>query len=395
MKGFSRLRPAVCAFLLMAAMSTTTSAISFLNEPVAQDLGVGMGSFTLYYSMMVITGALSAPVVGQWLGKLGAGKLIVVSALWGLVCMNLFSVSRALWLFYLIGLAMGMLGSTALNLTANVILQTYYTTAEAAAMIGVVMAGSGLGSIGYSALMPGLLENLGWRWGYRILGLAWAGLLLLAFLILGRASPVSQEKTADPITEGMTRKEALRSPVLYLLLVTVLILDLGFGFAQHFPVLLSQQGNTPAQAGALMGFYSAVLTLGKILQGMLYGKFGVKKGSIPLYILYALGFLLLMHPSLGYPAFFCLGMGIGTLTTLVPVLAKTLFGQREYAGIYGIVSMAMAMGTFVATPCWGWLYDWTGSYRGGFPVMAVLLAAAFCLQSLALKLRFAGKTRGS
>lgn len=391
MKRISRLRPAVCAFVLMAGMSTTTSAISFLNEPVAQELGVGMGSFTLYYSMMVITGALSAPVVGQWLGKMGAGRLIVISALWGLVCMGLFSFSRALWLFYLTGLAMGMLGSTALNLTANVILQTYYTTAEAAAMIGVVMAGSGLGSIVYSALMPPLLGSFGWRWGYRILGLAWAGLLLLAFLILGKAVPVSQEKGERAALDGMTRREALRSPILYLLLATVLILDLGFGFVQHFPVLLTQQGNTPSQAGRLIGVYSAVLTVGKILQGMLYSKFGVKKGSIPLYILYILGFLLLMHPPLGYPAFFCLGMGIGTLTTLVPVLAKTLFGQREYGEIYGIVSMAMAIGTFVATPCWGWLYDRTGSYQGGFPVMAVLLAAAFCLQSLALKLRFSDK----
>ena len=51
MKQLTKLRPAIATFLMMIAVSTTSTAISFLNQPVANQLQVGMGSFTLYYSL--------------------------------------------------------------------------------------------------------------------------------------------------------------------------------------------------------------------------------------------------------------------------------------------------------------------------------------------------------
>ena len=164
------------------------------------------------------------------------------------------------------------------------------------------------------------------------------------------------------------------------------VLDLACGTGT-IACMLAEQGYTAAGAAAVISFFSAVLTVGKIGQGILYSKVGVKKGSIPMFFLYVLAFLLLCIPGMAYPAFFCLALGMGTLTTLVPLISKVIFGQREYAAIYSIVSMSMSIGTFVGTPCWGLLYDLTGSYRGGFLVMAALLAAAFLLQNLALKLR--------
>ena len=387
MKRIQKLRPAAAAFLLMFAMSTTTSGISFLNGPIGETLNVGMGTVTTYYSVMVAVSTLSVPVVGQLLGKLGARRMIGAAALWGAFCMGLFSLCRGMWMFYVCGALMGLLGSTAANLMANVVLQTYYTTTQAAGMIGIVMAGSGVGSVVFSTLVPAVLEAADWRMAYRALGVTWFGLLACAFLLVGKARPMEEKRETTAVSSGMTRKEALRSPVLYVLLADVLIMDLGFTLMQHFPMVLAEQGYTAAGAAAVISFFSAVLTVGKIGQGILYSKVGVKKGSIPMFFLYVLAFLLLCIPGMAYPAFFCLALGMGTLTTLVPLISKVIFGQREYAAIYSIVSMSMSIGTFVGTPCWGLLYDLTGSYRGGFLVMAALLAAAFLLQNLALKLR--------
>ena len=62
-------------------------------------------------------------------------------------------------------------------------------------------------------------------------------------------------------------------------------------------------------------------------------------------------------------------------------------GFLEYAGIYGIVAMSMSVGSFIATPVWGVVYDTAGSYRPGFLVMPVIIAGALVLQLAALRLQ--------
>lgn len=385
MRSTSKYRPAAASFLLMFALATVSTAMSFLNQPVAAELGVGLGSFTLYYSLMVAVGAFTAPIVGQLIGKLGVQKIILGAAVWSGLGLWLFSFSDSLWMFYVVGALMGILGSSAVNLTSNVVLQTYYTGTEAANFIGIVMAGSGVGSMVYSAVLPGILDNLGWRIAYRILGTAWIVNLLFTLVVLGKATPVESERSGHQSYSGMTRKEALHSPMLYLLLVSVIILTFGSGLIQHFPAVLSNQGYSSGKASAILSFYSAVLTIGKILQGILYGKLGIKKGGALTFSIFTAAFLLLMYGPLAYPAFLCLGIGMGILTTITPILAKQLFGQKEYAGIFGIISTGMSVGSFISTPVWGMLYDIMGSYNLGFAVMAVMIVVAYLCQMTALK----------
>ena len=349
MKQISKLRPAVAAFLLMMAVSTTSTGLSFMNQPVSTELRVGMGSFTLYYSLMVASGAFTAPFVGQMIHKMGIAKIVLSAAVWGLVCMFLFSVSHSLWLFYAVGILAGVLGSSAINLIANVALQTYYTTSEAASLIGIVMAGSGVGGMMYSAIIPSLLKNVGIAMTYRIIGIIWFAVLILAVLIMGKPQPAVSERSGKGGGDGMTRAEALKSPILYMMIGSVILLTCGTGLTQHWPSVIAEQGHNAAATGAIISFYSAVLTAGKIAQGILYGKAGIKKGAMVIYSLYIVGFILLLNPKFVYPAFFCIGMGFGILTTLVPLLSKTLFGQKEFAGIYSLITMSMSIGSFVAT----------------------------------------------
>ena len=386
MKQLTKLRPAIASFLMMMAVATTSTAISFLNQPVSTHLNVGMGSFTLYYSLMVAAGAITTPFAGQLIHKLGVARIVIATAVWGLVCMVLFSLSNALWMFYIVGILAGALGGSAITLIANVIVQTYYTTAEAASLIGIVMAGSGVGSIFYSAVIPVVLEKTGIGMTYRFIGIVWVALLLLSVVILGKAKPVEAQEGGIAGSGGMTRKEAMKSPMMYMMVISVLLLTCGTGLAQHWPAVLEEQGRDSVAIGVIISFYSAVLTVGKIAQGILYGKAGIKRGAIIVYALYIVGFVLLLN-SIVYPAFLCIGLGFGILTTLVPVLTKSLFGQKEYAGIYGIIAMAMSVGSFITTPVWGVVYDTAGSYRPGFLVMPVIIAAALVLQLAALHLR--------
>ena len=362
MSRIKALRPAIAGFLLMMAMALTTTALSFFVTPVCDSLGIGRGSFTIYYSLMTASGAVSTAFLGQYINKNGVRKILFISGIWVSAGLVLFSVSNQLWMFYAAAAAMGLFGTSCVNLSANVIVQTAYSGEQASGLLGIVMAGSGVGGMIVSMFIPSVIASMGWQFGYRLVGLLWFGLLMSAFLLIGKQQTShSVGHRATPV-DGMTRAEALKTPKLYLLMLVICIMSACCGIQQQIPSLLGGMGFETAQVSAMLSFFTAALAVGKILQGVLYSKVGIVKGSYIMVFIFAVSFLLLMNASIVYPALVALAFGMGVVTTLMPMIARFAFGPREFASIWSILATASSVGSFAATPLWGLVYDATGSY---------------------------------
>lgn len=371
--GFRSYRPAAAAFLLMMAMALTTTGLSFFVGPVCAALGLHRGSFTVYYSIMTAAGTLASPFLGQAIQRWGLRAVAAVSALWTAAGLLLFSFCSALWMFYLAGAVTGFFGTACVILCASVTVQTCYQGSAASRLTGLVMAGSGLGGMIVSFLLPGLIENRGWRWGYRVTALCWLVLGLCAVWLL---RGTKKSETAGECREaGMTRAEALRSGRLYLLILVIFLLSAASGVQQQLPAVLSDGGLDTARVGLVMSAFTAALALGKIGQGLLYGKAGPKTGGAIMVLCYGLGFFLLGR---GYvlPGLLALAVGMGTVTTLMPIAARAIFGGQEYAAIWGILSAVSNLGAMIAAPLFGMAFDVTGSYAGAMMASAVLLVPA-------------------
>ena len=377
MKEKMPIRPAAAAFLLMMAMAITTSALSFFVSPVCADLGLGRGSFTVYYSLMTAAGAFSTSFLGSYMNKRGVRSIVLVSGIWVCCGLNLFSMVDQLWLFYLVGGAMGFFGTSCVNLCANVAVQQSYSSAQASGVMGVVMAGSGVGGMIFSVVVPNVIEGFGWRLGYRFLGVCWLVLAMSAFLILGKRDNSGSGSGRKAIAmEGMTRAEALRSPKLYLLMVTIMILAACCGIQQQLPSLLEDMEFSTAQVSLMISVMTAGLAVGKIFQGILSSKIGIVKGVYVMVVLFALGFLMMLSPALVYPGLVALAFGMGVVTTLLPIVSRFVFGSRDYASIWSMLATASSVGSFIASPVWGMVYDMFGSYTPGLIAAPVLLAGA-------------------
>lgn len=385
MKKSSSFRAAAAAFLLMMAMAVTTSALSFFVSPVCTDLGIGRGSFAVYYSLMTAAGAVSTSFLGQYINRKGVRNIILVSGFWCSAGLMLFSLSNSLWMFYLAAAAMGFFATSCMNLCANVIVQQAYADSRAASVLGVVMAGSGVGGMIFSLVIPRVLGGFGWRTGYRFLAVCWLVLNLGAFLLLGKQETAGNVGSRKSVSSGMTRGEAMRSAKFYLMAVAIFIFAACCGIQQQIPSLLEGMGFGTAQAGTMVSVMTAGLAVGKILQGLLYGWIGVRKGGSLLVVMFAAGFLLLLSPALVYPGLILLACGMGVVTTLMPTAARFVFGAREYASIWSLLATASSIGSFLANPIWGMVYDGFGSYLPGLLVAPVLLAVALGAMLLALK----------
>ena len=124
-----------------------------------------------------------------------------------------------------------------------------------------------------------------------------------------------------------------------------------------------------------MSVFTLSLALGKIFQGILYGKTGPKTGGMIMVMLYAVGFFLMSRGFL-MPGLVTLAAGMGTVTTLMPIAARAVFGSREYAAIWSILSAVSNLGALTAAPLFGLAFAVAGSYAGALTAAAVLLIPA-------------------
>lgn len=208
------------------------------------------------------------------------------------------------------------------------------------------------------------------------------GFSALALLGKGTRKTVKQEDTP---TDGMTRAEALHSPKLYLLLAVSFILSAACGIQQQLPSVLDGYGFPTERVGILMSLFTAALALGKIAQGVFYGKAGALRGGVAVIGLFAVSFTLLRSPGLVLISLPALALGMGTVTTLMPLITRLTFGNREYAAIWGIVYSAANFGTLIAAPLFGFSYDLSGSYGGSMVVSSALLVGSMALMHLCLR----------
>ena len=379
------LRPAVAAFFLMITMSLQSTALAFFVEPVCSDLGFGRGSFTLYYSLMVAAGAISTSILGSYMNKHGVRGVILVSAFWvGAGALGL-SFSTSLWMFYLTGAAMGFFGSTCVYLAANVIVQHSYRSSDAAAILGLVMTGSGIGGVIWSMAFPKLIENLGWRFGYRLLGLCWLVLAILAALILGRQkiSAASSDEKAE--AGGTSKKEAFRSLSFVLVALTMCIMITASCVSQHLPSLLGGMGHGTEQISLMISVMTALGAAATVIEGLVCSKLGIRKTMLVILVLYAAGYCMLALGVWVYPALICLTMGFGAVSTLMPIVVREIFGGRDYTAIWSVVLSCSSVTSFVATPAWGTVYDMFGTYVPALVIATVLLALSVFALTVAFR----------
>jgi len=266
-----------------------------------------------------------------------------------------------------------------------VIVQQNYFGPQASGILGAVMAGTGVGGMFFSLIIPNVIGAFGWRTGFRVMGLSWLVLVWLGVLLLGKQTMLQNSSANGAVGLGMTRAEALKSPKLYLQIVVIVIISACCGLQQQLPSLLSAKGLRAGQVSVMISAMTVFLALGKFGQGLLYGKIGVEKGGLLTMAAFAAGCLAVLSKALVWPALLLLAVGMGIYTTLLPVVVRRVFGSREYASIWALIATVGSVGTIVGYPLWGTIYDLTGTYTLGLVGAAVLLAGAMWAHIKTLK----------
>jgi OFA family oxalate/formate antiporter-like MFS transporter len=282
---------------------------------------------------------------------------------------------------------------------------------------GIIVGGFGLGALAFGPLAHTLMERVGWRTAFLILGFSFSLLMIAMALLIIKNPPAGWKPEGwDPakLTRGRTVEytgrdfepgAAIRTPeFIGMWLHFALIISGGFAILTHIrPFSIDYLGFTGGAATGLIALFSLLNFSGRLVLGPLSDRIGrINTFSIIGTLMgIAVSIFILIYyvdiPSLAYPIVLIGGMAFGGYLALSPAFVADVFGLKNIGVNYGAMFTAWGVAGIYGPYFAGRIYDVYGSYEIAFIVfiiqcvVGVLLARSYVRPRLRLRIQ---KIRG-
>jgi len=391
---------ACCCLMMGVNVGLAFSCAGIFYRPVSESLGVPVGEFGIYMSVMYITSTLMLPLAGKLLERYSARWLFTANAaLMGLIFISMGFYNSVLE-FYIAGGALGVTLAFLLYLSFPTLVNRWFHT-RVGLMIGICSAASGIGGILFNPMAGWMITEWGWRWAYGAFGVIILAVVtpLLGWLLRDRPSDMGLEPyglgTLENKTEAAasntnkTYAEAVKSPLFYGVILFAFIMMGTSTLNLFIPGYVTDNGFSLEQASLTAACVMAGVTIGKLVLGWINDRnciLGVAVTTIAGAA--GLGVLLVGSHTLILilTGAFLFGWAYAGVTVQSAMLTRSVFGTRDYGRIYSVVSIALAAGGAIASGGWGLLADAT-SYTFIFTIGIACLTLCLLLGLRVLRKR--------
>ncbi len=368
------------------------STNSVFVKPICDSLGFARGSFTFYRTIITLTATLIMPVFSPLVQKFGVKKMMFAAALaLGVVSFG-YSFATQLWHFYLLAVVNGLFFNGISFVSVGVLVSAWFHGKKGMAT-GIAYAGSGLGGAVMVPLVGSLIERTSWQWSFRFMGIVGILVLVPVIIFFVKNKPedvgqqplprsVSEQKTSKAPARNYTLREAARTGKFWLLIVAFFLISFFAGATNtHSAPYFSDLGYTTTYVSFVVSVMMLFLTIGKILLGIVYDRFGILAGNLML-AFFSLGFpvFALLSSKPAFPWLYAAFVGMASCGASIPltVLVFRYYGEKEFPAIFSFCTMVAMVALSLSVPVMGAVYDKTGSYRPvwlGFLFCSAVIAA--------------------
>jgi MFS family permease len=382
---------AVCTALNFLSRGVSDAYAVFLL-PLEQEFGADRATLTGVYSVYMLVHGIAAPAVGMAFDRLGP-RIVYAGGLacYGIAYMLAGSIG-ALWQLYaLAGIAGGMAAAAIGMVPASGLVSRWFRARLPTAM-GILYASLGTGLLLFAPITQWLIDALGWRGAYRVLGvcllLMLPPLLLLPWRKMAAGHPDYGGSGIRRTAQGAawTLSQAMRTTPFWALFGVMFVTSLST-YAVNVQVVayLVGIGFTPLEAASVYGLVGMLSVVGMLGAGVAAGRFGERAVATFAYACSIAGIaalaLLQSTPSLvllgAFVALF--GTVAGSRGPLVAVLSARLFSGGGMGAIYGAIVLGLGLGGAAGSWGAGALHDLTGGYGAGFALGASGAVAGIAL----------------
>jgi MFS family permease len=383
---------AVCLFGISSGPAAFgLASMGLFAESFHREFGWNRTEISVAVSAMMLCTALSLPLAGRLVDRLGARTVLIPSIILLALCLAAFPLVQAYWQFIALYVAMGTIAVGTNSVAYMRIIACWFERSRGLA-IGIAGSGTGLGFAYVPLVTEALVSAYGWRAGYLGLAAILLCITLPLVVLLLKEQPSDAGLTVDGAAEtaetpavqsGLTLKQALAQRDFWLL--TLIFGSLAFvlyGLIPHLVPLLTDRGLTTEQAAATASVFGFAAFGGRLLIGFLVDRFDARRIAMVFFALSAAGLALLAFPMPVWAftlSALLLGGSLGAEVDMLAYLTSRYFGLRSFAQIFSVlfsgVMIAMGIGPIV----FGAVYDATGSYTGILTLAIPVCAAAVAL----------------
>jgi len=372
----------------MIGVSTGLTGIVFYSHgvfvvPVSTEMGWSRAETQFAFSFVMMSALITAPLVGTIIDRYGSRKLALgsmVALAVAFACLS-FATSN-IWSYYAAWIILSLVGAGTLPVTWTRAVNQWFDRRRGLAL-GLTMVGTGLSATIAPLMATWLIEEFGWRIGYRGLG----------FCVLLFAVPVvyawfqdkttaedsgANEGTSPQLTQtGLEPREVLTTYRFWLLGFSLLFVSVGIsGLITNLVPLLLDQGYSMSDAAGYASLIGFSVIIGRIVVGYLIDRIWAPLIAFIFLTIPAISCLLLQNEAMGPVGIslsvLFLGLSAGAELDLIAFLTSRYFGMRHYGGFYGGQFAFFALGSGFAPAIYGRVFDVTGSYGQILDVSAVL-----------------------
>lgn len=389
---------AIGCLTMMLVMGVFFSS-GVLFAALVDDFGWSRGTTSLPFSAALICYATTAWLAGLLFDRFGPRRLFAV----GVVCLGMglmgCALSQTPWHLCL---SWGLLVAQGFNLAGiapHLALVALWFKRKRGVASGLLLGGASLGAL---VVIPGaqyLVDLMGWRWAYGLLGVA-VMLCLVPLNAWGQqhrpedlglnpdGDLAPSDHTATPaVSTGTpgTLWHVMGTAQFWLLFVLVGCIGwLGNITSVHQIAHMVDNGFSSLLAASMVGVMGLIRAVSSVIWGALSDRCGREIIFTLGTVLCTLGLAALagLYPAAsvwllyGYALGFGLGYGVYG-AVYAPSVADLFYGP--YLGtILGILELSWGLGGFAGSWLGGYWYDQAGSYHGAF-MFSLVISVLGCL----------------
>ena len=367
--------------MVVAYATFVSGAMALLQLPLAHQFHWSRAQVTFALPLMSWSTALLSPLLGRYFDMVGARRVLIGAAVG--IALGTFALaftnSNILY-FYGCFVGLGLLGASVVGYYKIIAATFSRHRGKAFALFTVETTLA-------SAVMPLLLNAVLNQWGWRAIFVALAAVKLFVavpMLIAWLRDPAEEARKAratsagaaaarEPVLEGMTLAETLRSGPFWMLILANLGGGLTiFGLIPNLIAMVSDQGIGRTTAVWAMSFMALFNALGQFGAGFVVDRIHTAKVAGFFLFLFPFGIFFLSYTSgaTGVVPLFLgmalMGIGGGAQNPMQSYFITRLFGLKAFAQVQGMFRTVQAI---VAAPApWivALIHDRTGSYSGAY-----------------------------
>ncbi|MYH40262.1 MAG: MFS transporter [Chloroflexi bacterium] len=373
--------------------------------PMSDDLGWTRTEFIVALTISQFVMAIVGALIGGLIDRHGGRMLMLAGALVTSAALLATAEVDELWQWRVLrGVAQAVGVGLGGLLVANVVLSKWFVRYRGRAL-GIAVTGLSLAGVLTPTLLTPVVDDYGWRAGWRVLAVATALLMISAALVMrrqpedhgllpdGRAAEDPEageeaERARLDYDTSLTRRQAIRSTALWLLVAAFGLGGLSFTAlgAQTIP-FLTDSGFSRTTAAGMLSLFALPGLLTRAFWGVLAERIQPRLLAAAAFLATAAAMAIIIpaarsgSTALVALGFLTFGCGIAGFVPIQEVIWASFFGRRYLGGVRGVAMpfqlVFSAAGPFVVSL----YFDAFASYDGVFAALALcaLLATVLVL----------------